>query len=296
MPPVAPVRPDRAWFGVVCMTGAVLGFTISAAMTKWLARDYSISQLLFTRAALSVIFVLAVAYFQGQKTIWRTERIGAHVVRAIFGLIGMTGVYVSFWLLPITDATAINLSAPIFATALSVPLLREVVGIRRWAAVLVGFAGVLVMVRPGTEAFEPAYLIAIASAAIAGLVANTIRQIGRTEDSMTIVFYFMMFSTIATAPTLLFSWRTPDLTDLGLLLAFGIAGTAGQILMTHAYRSAPVAVVAPLEYTALLWAAIIGFVVWDEVLTVWTLAGSVLVIASGLYILHRETVRNRAKT
>lgn len=296
MLPVIPARPDRAWFGVVCMIGAVLGFSISAAMTKWLARDYSISQLMFTRAVLCMIFVLAVAHFQGQRTIWRTERIGAHALRAIFGLTGMAGIYVCYWLLPITDATAINLSAPIFATALSVPLLREVVGIRRWAAVLIGFIGVLVMVRPGTEAFEPTYLIAIATAAIAGLVANTIRQIGRTEGSMTIVFYFMAFSTIVTAPTLLFNWRTPDLVDLGLLLAFGIAGTAGQILMTQAYSSAPVSVVAPLEYTALPWAAIIGFTVWGEVLTVWTLVGSALVIASGLYILHRESIRNRATT
>lgn len=289
-------RPDRAWFGVLCMAGAVLGFTISAAMTKWLARDYPIPQLMFTRAALSLILVLGVAAIQGQRTIWRTERVGAHVVRATFGLIGMAGLYTSFWLLPVTDATAINLSAPIFATALSVPLLREVVGIRRWAAVLVGFAGVLVMVRPGTEGFQPAYLIAIATAAIAGLVANTIRQIGRTEDSLTIVFYFMVFSIVATAPTALLGWRMPDLTDLGLLLAFGVAGTAGQILMTHSYRSAPVSLVAPLEYTALPWAAIIGYAVWGEVLTMWTVIGSALVIASGLYIVHRESVRNRAKT
>jgi len=178
---------------------------------------------------------------------------------------------------------------PLFATALSVPLLGEKVGWRRWTAVIVGFTGILLMVRPGASIFDPANMIALLSAVLYALAVIAMRQLGKTERSTTTTLYFTVACTIVSGAMLPFVWRTPGLLDLIPLVMLGLLGGFGQLLMTLAYRSAPPAIVAPFDYVAMVWATAYGFLLWGDVPTAGALAGAAIVIGSGLYIIHRET-------
>ena len=196
--------------------------------------------------------------------------------------------------LPLTEATAFNFASPLFMTALSALLLGEVVGRHRWGAVLVGFIGVLIMVRP-----EPGHLNVVGvSLALGGAVSAAgamvaIRQIAATEKGATIVFYFTLAGTVLGAVGSLFHWVTPDPLTLAMLILGGLLGGVGQLLLTEALRVAPVGVVAPFDYTQLIWATAIGFLVWGEVPHPATIVGALVVAASGVYILHREMRRFR---
>jgi drug/metabolite transporter (DMT)-like permease len=223
----------------------------------------------------------------------RTRRPRDHILRGIVGVTAMGLVFTSFKLLPLGEAVALTLSGPIFLTALSVPLLGEKVGLRRWSAVIAGFIGVLIMTRPGAGLFNPAALFALGGAVFYALAMISVRWLSATEPAATTVFYFTLFATAAGALTLPFQWQTPDLSGFCLLAGIGLIGGVAQMAMTQAFRMAPASIIAPFEYLALVFAGTIGYLVWREVPDAFVLVGSAVVIASGLYILHRETVRGR---
>ena len=204
---------------------------------------------------------------------------------------------------PLAETMALGMSGPIFLTALSVPLLGERVGLRRWSAVIVGFIGVLVMVRPGSGVFQPAALIAIAGAFCYALAMVSIRRLSRSEPAPTIVFYFTLFAAIVglltwplapLAPAWLDPWVRPDLEGWAVLVGIGLIGGTAQLTMTYAFKLAPVAVIAPFEYGGLLIAVVYGLAIWNEVPDVYILLGAAIVIASGLYILYREAKLRRS--
>ena len=210
------------------------------------------------------------------------------------GFGAMICFFTAFALMPLADVVAISLSAPIFITALSVPLLAERVGPRRWAAVTVGFVGVLIMVRPSAAVIsEPAVFLPLAGAVLYALALIAMRKLGATERAPTTVFYFTLACTAMSALAQPFVWRTPDLAGFTLLVCVGLLGGSAQLLMTQALRLAPAAVVAPFDYSALVFSIGYGFLFWGEVPDWMLLAGAVIVVASGLYILHRETLRRR---
>lgn len=286
-------RADRIWLGILCVVAATLAFAIASALAKWLVQTYALGQVVFFRCLFSLVPVFVVVLVRRGRFVWRTQRFTGHLVRSVCGLLGMTGLFVSLSLLPMADAVAIIFAGPIFATMLSVPLLGETVGPRRWAAVLVGFLGVLLVVQPGAAGFQPAAVLAIGTAFLFGLVPNLIRQLTMTESDVTIVLYYMLISTAISSLALPFGWRMPDLADFALFLALGLTGGIGQLLMTQGFRQAPVVVVAPFDYLSIPWAGLLGYLLWGEVMVPMTIAGTALVIASGLYILHREAVRRR---
>jgi drug/metabolite transporter (DMT)-like permease len=194
--------------------------------------------------------------------------------------------------LPLAEAVAIGYAAPIFITALSVPLLGEAVGVRRWSAVCVGFAGVLVMIRPGAAVFEASSLVALLAALFYAFAMIFIRRLGRTESTACIAFYFTLTCAVVSAPFLPLQWVAPDLPQAILLVAVGLIGGVAQLAVTAAFRAAPAAVVAPFDYSSMLYVTVIGYAVWGEMPDRLIFAGAAVVIASGLYILHRERVRH----
>jgi len=191
--------------------------------------------------------------------------------------------------MPLADVFGIAFSAPIFVTAFSVPLLGERVGIRRWSAVVVGFLGVLVMVRPDSGLFASASWIALFATVLYALGQIFVRDLTRTETTICIVFYVTLTTTVVSATAMPFVWVTPSPGDAALLAAVGILGGLAQLAFTRAFRLAPAAVVSPFDYTGLLYAGVIGYAVWGDVPTLTFLVGAAIVMASGLYILHRET-------
>jgi drug/metabolite transporter (DMT)-like permease len=178
---------------------------------------------------------------------------------------------------------------------LSVPMLGERVGPRRWAALSVGFVGVIVTLRPFGGGFNPVGLLALASAAFYAFMLITSRQLSATESSITILFYYSIGVIVVTGAAMPWQWITPTWSDAGLFLAGGIVGSFGQLFLSQAFRYGEVSLLAPLEYTALIWAILLGLVIWGDVPTWWMLLGAALVIASSLYIAHRETRLGRGE-
>ncbi|MBK1839671.1 DMT family transporter [Azospirillum sp. YIM B02556] len=290
-------RVDDTPLGIGSMLISVLFFSLMNVLAKLLMDRFPVTEVMFFRSLFALIPVcLAIHLGKGFATTLRTRYPWGHMGRSLIGLTTMIAMFWSFHLLPLGDAIALNFAAPLFLTALSVPLLSEKVGIHRWSAVLVGFVGVLIIVRPSGDVLNLGAVIALFGALTNALAMIAIRQLSRTEPPDTIVFYFTLLTTLLLGLSLPFSWVTPDPIGWLMLLATGLFGGCGQLMLTRAYSLAPAAVVAPLNYTSLLLAVVFGWFLWGEVPTATMAAGAAVVMASGLYILHRETRRRTTVT
>jgi drug/metabolite transporter (DMT)-like permease len=197
--------------------------------------------------------------------------------------------FVGLRYLPLAEAFAITFAGPIFITALSVPILGEKVGIRRWSAVLVGLVGVAMILRPGAAVFRPEALLPLTAAFCYAMVMLITRKLVRRDGTMTILFWTALGASFVTAAALPFDWTAPSALDWLLFAFIGLAGTCTMFLMAQAYRHAPAAVIAPFDYSILIWGIIIGWVVWREVPDPGIWPGVAVLMASGLYIIYRET-------
>ncbi|PWC33838.1 DMT family transporter [Azospirillum sp. TSO35-2] len=290
-------RVDNTPLGIASMLASVLFFSMMNVLAKLLMDRFPVVEVMFFRSLFALLPVcLSIHLGTGFATTLRTRYPLGHMGRSLIGLTTMVAMFWSFHLLPLGDAIALNFAAPLFLTALSVPLLGEKVGIHRWSAVLVGFVGVLIIVRPSGDVLNLGAMVALGGALTNALAMIAIRQLSRTEPPNTIVFYFTLLTTVLLGLALPFAWVTPDPLSWGLLLATGLLGGCGQLALTRAYSLAPAAVVAPLNYTALLLAVTFGWLLWNEVPTGTMAAGAAVVMASGLYILHRETRRRVTPT
>ncbi len=282
--------------GIGLIVLAVAFFAVMNVLIKFLSATYPTMQIVFFRNLLAFVPLLPFLMRAGGIAALHTRRPFGHGFRSLVGLAAMAGFFYAYGRLPLTDVVSIAFTAPLFMTALSVPLLKETVGVRRWSAVAIGFVGVLIMVRPGSGVFEPAALVALAAAFGVALVFISVRSLSKTEGSATIVFYFTLIGSVVSGAFLPWHWTTPDALGLLMLVVVGLLGGAAQMCLTHGLRLAPVAVVAPFEYTSLLWAAGFDVALWGRAPAAHTLIGAALVVATGLYILHRETVIARQRT
>jgi drug/metabolite transporter (DMT)-like permease len=178
-------------------------------------------------------------------------------------------------------------------TALSVPLLRERVGWRRWLAVVVGFLGVLIAAQPSAAGISAGALFALAAALFYALTLVTSRQLSTTESSHTILFYYSLFVILALSVWMPWVWVTPHWKDLWLILFAGVAGSFGQFFLNQAMRYGEVSLLAPLDYSGLVWAGLLGFIVWGDIPTPVVLAGSAIIMSAGIYIVRREAILRR---
>jgi drug/metabolite transporter (DMT)-like permease len=287
---------QRTGLGIVLRIGAMFCMAGLAALVKWCSgRGVPVLEIIFFRNAFAFVPVLIFVGRTRGFSVLKTKRPGGHLARSIVGLTGMVCGFSAVGLLPLTQSTALSFSSPLFMTALSALILKEPVGPHRWAAVAIGFVGVLIMVHPDPSRFAGVgVILALVGAVAAAGAMIAIREIGRTEPGPTIVFYFTLAGMVLGLASLPFGWVIPDLATLGLLILAGLIGGVGQLLLTEALRRAAVAVVAPFDYTQLVWASLLGFFVWGETPQTLTLVGAIVVAASGVYILLRETRRFRA--
>lgn len=281
--------------GILLMCISVALFAVMDALIKDLTQRYDIWQVMFARNFVALLPVLAQVFSDRRGlSVLKTRQPFGHAARSLIGLSAMYGFFYSFQQLPLADVVAIGFSGPLFVTVLSVPLLAEPVGWRRWSAVLVGLAGVLLMVRPEFATVRAIILVPIVAAFAYALVIIIIRRMSRTESSVTIVFYFTLTCTLCSAASLPWVWQTPDnLRDWTELIAVGLLGGAAQLLLTRAFTLGRAAVIVPFEYSSIIWATALGWIFWAEVPGALTMVGAAIVIASGLYILHRETIRSQ---
>ena len=274
--------------GIALMVLAVGLFAIMDALVKWLGQDYTTVQILFFRSVFAFIPLGFLIFRGGVARALRMQSPLAHLVRSLVGLVAISTFFYGFARLPLADVIAISFAAPIFVTALSVPLLGEKVGPLRWSAVLVGFIGVMIMLQPGTGLFNPISAIPLFGTIFYALAMIMVRKLSHTETAASIVFYFTLTCALVSGALLPFQWSTPDLPDLALLIAVGLVGGLAQITVTKAFSLADIAVVIPFEYTGMIWGALFGYLIWAEVPgnNIWV--GVTIVTASGLFILYRE--------
>ena len=276
--------------GIVLRIGATTCFAFMAAMIKLgYAHGVSTPELAFYRFAFGLPPLLLWIAFSGNFGAWRTQRPMAHVGRAAIGLATMMLAFSSLAYLPLAESTTIGFAAPLFAVALSALILKEKVGRHRWSAVLLGFLGVLVVMRPGGTHVPAIGLgLAIAAAFGVGVVTITIRQIGRTEGTQTTVLWFSLLSMLTLGTLLPFYAGMHDPWTWTILAALGLFGGFGQIFLTSSLRFAPVSVVVPFDYTQLIWAVLLGWFIFAQQPPATTWAGALVIIASGLYTVDLE--------
>lgn len=286
------VVPAKTGLGIGLLVLSIGMFVSMDAVIKHTGElGYSTIQIIFFRNAVAFVPITLLVLQQGGLSSLRTSNPAGHVIRSLVGLTAMGCFFYAVRELPLSDLIAITFAAPLFMTALSVPLLKEKVGARRWAAVVIGFVGVLVMVKP-SGSFQTASLIAIGGTVFYALAMIAVRNLSKTESSSSIVFYFTVVGTIVSGGLLFGDWQQPDATGWKFLIAVGLIGGTAQIVMTWGIKYTPIAILAPFEYTALLWASGFDIMIWNVFPAPNTLWGALVVAATGLYILHRETRLN----
>jgi len=277
--------------GVALAVCAVALFTVMMSLVKWLSASFAPMQIAFFRAFCALALCLPVVLADGGVAGLRTRHPGAYVLR---GLVGAGSIATSFYgvtLMPIADWVALTFMVPLFVSAFSAPMLGEKVGWRRWTAILVGFAGILIIVPPTGSASLWALAIGISAQMLVSFALVLIRRMSDTERTTTIVFYYMFALVVVTAITAPFDWRPPIGTQWLLLILVGIVAGGAHLLITTAYRLAPASVIAPFDYTGIVWAILIGWFFWQEKPTTNLFLGVPLVIASGLYVVIAATRR-----
>ena len=280
---------------------AIALFSTMDAMVKALGARYPTLQITFFRSLIAVLPLLWLIQTAGGWGTLASRQPRLQLLRVAVSFLSLFGFFYLFPLMPLAELYAISFAAPFFMTALALPLLGERVGWRRWSAVGVGFAGVLVIVQPGSAAFHPLSLAVLAVTFCYALSMIWVRRLSRTDSDQTTLTYFSVAAIGLSGLIILVNelggrplgrlWIWPTMADWVWLIAIGLTGGFGQILMTRAWRLAPAAVLAPFDYVAIVFALGYGWLFWREVPTPWLWLGLPLIIGSGLYILHRERVR-----
>jgi drug/metabolite transporter (DMT)-like permease len=289
---------DRRLLAITLRLFAAVALTIMFAIVKLVdARGVSLFESLFYRQALALPLVLGWIAAGPDFASVKTQRPWAHGARTVLGMAGMALNFLTFTLLPLAEATVLLFTVPIFATILSALVLKEAVGPHRWGAVVLGFAGVLIVVQPGGSVLPAAGVaVGLVAAMVVSAVSITLRQIGRTESATTTVFWFTILSLAPMGVLMPFLGQAHDAETFGLLLGLGLFGGLAQLALTASLRLAPVSVVLPMDYSNLLWSALIGWLVFAALPSAALWLGAPLIIASGLYIVYREHRLQREQT
>jgi drug/metabolite transporter (DMT)-like permease len=262
-------------------------FTSTSAMIRLLSAQVESVQTAFFRAALSVILLLPMIA-AGRVKPWHSKRIVGHFWRTAMGTGSMVLGFYAVSMLPLADATAIAFSQPLFSVVVAALVLGEKVRWRRWSATVIGFAGVLIMVRPGEGSLQLGALVALANAAAVSLSILLVRRLSDSETPLMILTQFAIFSTILLTVPAILVWRWPDLWGWVLAVGIALSATVGQYFWVQAFKAGEMSAVAPFEYMRLPFAVFVGWLIWGEMPVIWTYLGASIVIGSALYIAHRE--------
>lgn len=282
--------------GIALKITSTLAFTGMATLIKLVSDRYPTGELVFFRSFFALIPVAAWVGWREFPKIFRTPRFGGHVIRSIAGAIAMFCGFTALALLPIADATAIGYASPLLTVVFAVILLGEKVHVYRWSAVGVGLCGVLVIlsdyVGPEAEHVARSSLLgaafAVAGAVAGALAATQTRSLTRIEPAATIVVYFSSLTALFALASLPFGWAWPGGLDLAALVAAGIFGGIGQVLLTQSYRFGDASLIAPFDYTSMIWALVVSLAIFGTWPSAVVLSGAGIVIAAGLFVIWRE--------
>lgn len=280
--------------GILYMVLGGFFMTVNNGMLKWVSH-FPPGQTVFIRGLFTVVVILVIVSASGRIGQLRVVRPAGHVVRAVSMALSVACFIIGLRYLPLGETVAITFAGPLFVTALATPLLGEIVGWRRWSAVVVGFFGILIIARPTAELFQLAALLPLGAALLAALRDLLTRRMTASESSEAILMTTTLGLIVAGLCTLPFGWDPIGWEDVAVMAASGVFATAGHYYTIETFRHAETALVSPFKYLTIVWAIVIGIVVWGDIPDIWMLAGTAVVVASGLYILHREYSVHRRK-
>jgi len=283
--------PAKTPLGIAAMVLAMMLLASMDATAKYLVRDYAIVQILWVRFAIFLVVALALARRRGIATTFVSRQWRLQVARSLVLLAEAAAFILSFSLLPLANVHAIAAMAPLLATALAVPMLGERVGRHRWAAVGVGLIGVLVIIRPGMGTMDWSAAAPLTAAFLWALYQILVRKVGLTDSVTTTTLYTAAVGLAVLTLIAPFVWRAPDTEGWLLMLLVGVLGSAGHIVLFKALELAPASSLQPFAYMLTVWAAVMGYLVFDHIPDAMTIAGAVIVVLGGLYALHRERLR-----
>ena len=281
--------------GFLYMFLSIIGFSLMDVIVKW-SVDYPVGQVLFFRGFFGIIFYFFIIPRERLHDFYKTKRPGLHSLRCLAGLIAIIAIFIALRKLPLATVVSISFAAPIFTTIFSIFLLSEKVGIYRWLAVLVGFIGILIITEPGISNLNIYYIFPIIFCLGLSYVAITLRQLSTTEPVWLISLFFSIAITFLSFLTLPFGWVMPSFNHFLILSLVGIFGGVSNLWLSQSYKYSEVSLVTPLKYLTLVFAIIFGYFIWDEIPTIKTLIGALLVIVSTLIIFRREIYKKKIIT
>lgn len=274
--------------GIVYMCLGVLFLALGDAVAKWLGESYAPVQIIFFRTLIAIPIIMVIAHSNGGLRTLGTGRPWLHLLRGLIATAIMFSFILGLTLLPLAEVTAIAFAAPLFIALLSVPLLGERVEPLPLIAAFVGFAGVLIVVRPGAAGFQVGALVVLIAAICYALLMITARLYGGREHLWAMVFYVTLIPLIISALLLPLSWKPPQLVHWLGFISAGVLGVGAMSFITLAFRHAPASIAAPFDYTAMVWAVLLGWLFWGELPDTWVYVGSAVIIASGLLVAFHE--------
>jgi len=284
-------RPQNIRLGIGLLLIAVALFTIGEAIVKSLAHDYDITQIVWARYIFHALVTYTVFSRVNVFRLAQTTRPGLHIARSALMLAATTLFFTSLRYLALADAIAISFVGPLLVTALSIPILKEQVGIRRWMAILVGFGGVLFIIRPGMGVMHWAAVLPLCTAVCYAFYQILTRIASRSDDTQTSLFWMSAFGVVVSSIAVPFFWTMPGPIEWVMMAALGTVYGLGHYLLIRGLEIAPASKLSPFLYTQIIWATLLGLVVFDQFPDGPTLIGGAIVIGSGLYIWWRGSVR-----
>jgi drug/metabolite transporter (DMT)-like permease len=293
-PPAGSPPTDRILRSILAILFSVACFSVLNAISKTLSQHYPVVQVIWARYVFAFVFMMAIFLPRSGLALFRWHNVGSQVVRGLLLFFSSFLYFHGIVYLPLATAAAISLTSPLIVTALSARFLGEPVGVRRWIAVCLGFAGALIVVRPGHANFEWHSLLIVASTLCSAFYQLFSRRYGQTERPDASATMATIVGTVVATPMLPFEWVTPALGwDCVLFVAIGICAGVGHYFLTIAYSQAPAATVAPFNYVQLIGAAALGYLVFASIPDFWTWVGAAVIVCSGLYLGHAERLRYR---
>ena len=277
---------------MVAAMGAYFMFSVMVMFAKILSENHSVIEIAFYRNLIGTLPFLFVIFALGRRDIMKLNTKPVLVIsRAIIGTASLVITFFAYSLMPLAETTALLFASSLFIPILGVIVLKESVGPYRWSAVLVGFAGVIIMAKPTGDVFVFGVAVALSAALLHAILQIILRYLGRFERPETISFYFFVVGTLITVLAMPFIAVRPTMNELPSLLGVGLSGAAAQWMLSVAYKNAPAAVVSVFNYTSIVWATLFGFMIWNEWPMPAVIVGAVIVIASNLLIIWRESQR-----
>ncbi len=267
---------------------SVFLFSTMEIFVKFLSYDYPTGQIVFARGFFGIIPILFIIPKKNFINSFKTKNIKLHFLRTLTGCFALVSIFIGIKYLPLADAISITFAAPLFATFFSILFLKEIVGKKRWFAIIIGFVGILIVLKPGTSLFSIYSIFPIFFCIGFAASATAIKILSRTDKNYLIAFYYTLGLTFVSIFLNPLSWKIPSSQDFFIFFLIGITGSLGNIVITEAYRKAEVSLITPIKYLNLIFAIIFGYILFNEIPSILTIIGSLFIISSTIIIFTRE--------